>query len=64
MLWFETACKAQVDTLAMGKEITVPDEVVLNRTARLYDSDVRQFGLLEWDAMLRILDREDSSDRV
>jgi len=63
MLWLETACKAQVDTLAMGREIVVPDEVVLNRTARLYDPDVRQFGLLEWDAMLRLLDREDSSYR-
>jgi ribulose-5-phosphate 4-epimerase/fuculose-1-phosphate aldolase len=63
MLWLETACKAQVDTLAMGREIIVPDEVVLNRTARLYDPDVRQFGQLEWEAMLRLLDREDSSYR-
>ncbi len=63
MLWLETACKAQVDTLAMGREIIVPDEVVLNRTARLYDPDVRKFGLLEWNAMLRLLDREDPSYR-
>ena len=63
MLWLETACKAQVDTLAMGREIIVPDEVVLNRTARLYDPDVRKFGQLEWEAMLRLLDREDSSYR-
>ena len=55
MLWLETACKAQVDTLAMGREIVIPDEAVRNRTARLYDPDVRALGPLEWDAMLRLL---------
>jgi hypothetical protein len=29
----------------------------------LYDPDVRKFGQLEWEAMLRLLDREDSSYR-
>ena len=60
MLWLETACKAQVDTLAMGREIVIPDEAVRNRTARLYDPDVRALGPLEWDAMLRLLDGEDT----
>ena len=44
MLWLEAACKAQVDTLAMGREIVIPDEAVRNRTARLYDPDVRALG--------------------
>ncbi|MEI6116257.1 MAG: hypothetical protein WCP99_17035 [Burkholderiales bacterium] len=60
MLWLETACKAQVDTLAMGREIVIPDEAVRNRTARLYDPDVRALGQLEWDAMLRLLEGEDT----
>lgn len=63
MLWLETACKAQVDTLAMGREIILPEVAVLNRTARLYDPGVRQFGQLEWEAMLRLLDCDDPSYR-
>jgi hypothetical protein len=47
----------------MGRDIIMPEAAVLNRTARLYDPDVRKFGLLEWDAMLRLLDREDPSYR-
>ena len=37
--------------------------ILRNRTARLYDPDVRAFGQLEWDAMLRLLDGEDPSYR-
>lgn len=63
MYWLESACKAQVDALAGGRALVLPPEAVCDRTARLYDPEVRRFGPVEWDAMLRLLDRQDASFR-
>lgn len=62
--WLERACQAQVDALAGGQPVTLPSAEVAEKTAHLYKPDVRRpWGVLEWPAMLRMLDRRDSSYR-
>ena len=64
MYWLEMACKAQVDAMASHTELNVPSREIGEKTARLYDPGTRRvFGELEWEAMLRQLDREDPSYR-
>lgn len=56
--WLEMACRVQVDALASGTKLIMPSEAVVNRTHHLYQPTVRRpFGLMEWPAMLRYLDR-------
>ncbi|MBK1780409.1 class II aldolase/adducin family protein [Advenella sp. WQ 585] len=56
--WLEMACRVQVDALASGTKLIMPSEAVINRTHHLYQPTVRRpFGLMEWPAMLRYLDR-------
>jgi len=58
MYWLEMACRAQVDAMCSGATLTTPPEAVINRTHHLYQPSVRRpFGLMEWPAMLRYLDR-------
>ena len=63
MYWLEMACKAQIDALAGGRPLHLPPESVRRKTARLYHPDTRNFGLREWPALLRQLDRSDPSYR-
>jgi len=66
MYWLEMACRAQVNTLAMCAHgtLNMPDAAVVNKTHHLYQPHVRRpFGLMEWPAMLRYLDRRDPSYR-
>ncbi|HUG57116.1 MAG TPA: class II aldolase/adducin family protein, partial [Candidimonas sp.] len=56
--WLEMACRAQVDAMASGAELIVPSDAIVNKTHHLYQPSVRRpFGLMEWPAMLRYLDR-------
>lgn len=56
--WLEMACRVQVDALSSGRKLIMPSEAVINRTHHLYQPTVRRpFGLMEWPAMLRYLDR-------
>lgn len=58
MYWLEMACRVQVDALSSGSKLIMPSEAVINRTHHLYQPTVRRpFGLMEWPAMLRYLDR-------
>lgn len=60
MYQLELACRAQVDAMAARTELNVPSDEVLERTAHLYQPGTRRpYGVLEWPAMLRILDAED-----
>ena len=60
----ERACQVQVAALSCNVEITVPPEDIVEASWRLYQPGVRRrFGLLEWPAMLRKLDRIDPSFR-
>jgi ribulose-5-phosphate 4-epimerase/fuculose-1-phosphate aldolase len=71
--WVEMACKAQLDAMATGANLVVPPEEARVLTADLlqpkepgkklsldlYDEEVRRpYGVMEWEAMLRLLDRD------
>ncbi len=59
MYQLEMSCRAQVDAMAARTELLIPPEEVLARTAHLYQRGTRRpFGVLEWPAMLRLLDAE------
>jgi ribulose-5-phosphate 4-epimerase/fuculose-1-phosphate aldolase len=55
----EMSCRAQVDTMVAGAEITLPPKEVLEHTAHLYQPGTRRpYGVLEWPAMIRLLRAE------
>ena len=55
----EMACRAQVDAMAARTELTMPSPEILERTAHLYQPGTRRpYGVLEWHAMLRLLEAE------
>lgn len=59
MYQLEMSCQAQVDAMAARTELLIPPDEVLERTARLYEPGVRRpFGVLEWPAMIRMLEAE------
>jgi ribulose-5-phosphate 4-epimerase/fuculose-1-phosphate aldolase len=64
MHWLEMACKAQVDAMAARTELALPSAEVVERAVHLYQPGTRRpFGLMEWPAMLRYLDRRDAGWR-
>ncbi len=64
MYWLEMACRAQVDAMAARTELTLPPPEVVAHATHLYQPGTRRpFGVLEWPAMLRLLDRRDPSWR-
>jgi ribulose-5-phosphate 4-epimerase/fuculose-1-phosphate aldolase len=59
MYQLELSCRAQVDAMAARTELTLPGENVLAHTAHLYQPGTRRpYGVLEWPAMLRLLEAE------
>jgi ribulose-5-phosphate 4-epimerase/fuculose-1-phosphate aldolase len=55
----EMACRAQVDAMAARTELTMPSSEILEKTAHLYQPGTRRpYGVLEWHAMLRLLEAE------
>ena len=59
MYQLELSCRAQVDAMAARPELTMPGENVLAHTAHLYQPGTRRpYGVLEWPAMLRLLEAE------
>lgn len=64
MYWLENACKAQLDALACNTALHLPAQNVVDKTAQSFEPHVRRrYGILEWPAMLRLLDRRDTSYR-
>jgi ribulose-5-phosphate 4-epimerase/fuculose-1-phosphate aldolase len=64
MYGLERSCQAQVAAMACNTELNhLPDEVVERSTAMYAPESIRRYGLLEWPALLRRLDRLDSSYR-
>ncbi len=64
MYWLEMACKVQADAMAAKTELSLPTTQTAARAAHLYDRNVRRpWGILEWPAMLRLLDSTDASYR-
>jgi hypothetical protein len=64
MYWLENACKTQLDALACNTALHLPPQHVIEKTAHLFEPQVRRpYGVMEWPAMLRLLDRRDTSYR-
>jgi ribulose-5-phosphate 4-epimerase/fuculose-1-phosphate aldolase len=62
MYQLELACRTQVDAMAARTDLIVPSKETLQRTAHLYQPGTRRpYGVLEWPAMLRLLDAEQKS---
>ena len=60
----ELACKAQVMAMSASTELVLPSPEVIAHTNHLYRPEVRRpFGILEWPALLRKLDRTDPAYR-
>ncbi len=60
----ELSCKAQLLAQSANSEILLPPAEVIAKTNHLYKPNVRRpFGILEWPALMRQLDRRDSSFR-
>jgi hypothetical protein len=56
------SCRAQVDTMAAGADITIPSKEVLEHTSHLYQPGTRRpYGVLEWAALIRLLEAESAS---
>ena len=64
MFRLERACQVQVAALSCNVKLKLPPEEVVNESWRLYQPGVRRrFGLLEWPALLKKLDKLDPSYR-
>ncbi|MDB5805010.1 MAG: class aldolase [Betaproteobacteria bacterium] len=62
--WLEMACRAQVDAMACNAPLRLPPDEVVAHTRHLYRPQTRRpYGVMEWPAMLRYLDRRDDSYR-
>lgn len=63
MYQLEGACRAQVDAMAARTELTMPGQDILQKTAHLYQPGTRRpYGVLEWHALLRLLEAEQKND--
>jgi ribulose-5-phosphate 4-epimerase/fuculose-1-phosphate aldolase len=63
--WLEMACRAQVDAMACNTELNLPAPAIVEMTSHLYKPQTRRpYGVMEWPAMLRYLDRRDPSYRL
>ena len=59
MYQLELSCRGQVDAMAARTEMTLPGENIRAHTAHLYQPGTRRpYGVLEWPAMLRLLEAE------
>ena len=62
MYRLERACQLQVTTLACNTELQFPpEEVVKYSNEQMRSGNRRRYGLLEWPALLRKLDKSDTS---
>lgn len=62
MYQLELSCRSQVDAMAARTELIIPTDKVLAHTANLYQPGTRRpYGVLEWPAMLRLLDVVDKN---
>jgi ribulose-5-phosphate 4-epimerase/fuculose-1-phosphate aldolase len=60
MYQLELSCRSQIDAMAARSELTMPGENVLAHTAHMYQPGTRRpYGVLEWPAMLRLLEADE-----
>jgi ribulose-5-phosphate 4-epimerase/fuculose-1-phosphate aldolase len=59
MYQLELSCRGQADAMAARTELLVPGKEILEHTANMYQPGTRRpYGILEWPAMLRLLEAE------
>ncbi|MFG1358402.1 class II aldolase/adducin family protein [Xanthobacter pseudotagetidis] len=66
MYYLERACEIQVKAQSTGQKIVIPSPDICEYTASLRYSDIQHTGnpgAIEWQALMRKLDREDPSYR-
>jgi ribulose-5-phosphate 4-epimerase/fuculose-1-phosphate aldolase len=64
MYGLERSCQAQLAAMACNTALNVLPQEVVEKSAAMYaPGTVRPYGLLEWPALLRLLDRKDPSYR-
>ncbi len=52
------ACEFQIDAMSCGTELEIPSDDVKQLTAHLYRPETRRpYGIMEWPALLRLLER-------
>jgi len=56
--FLEQACKVQMDAMAAGSDLIHPPPEVLEHTSVQYRPERRRFGVLEWPALLRLVERD------
>jgi ribulose-5-phosphate 4-epimerase/fuculose-1-phosphate aldolase len=60
----ERSCQVQIDAMAAQTPLVMPPKAIIEKTAHLFKRNVRRpYGVLEWHAHLRKLDKIDSSFR-
>lgn len=59
--YFEKACEAQILAQSTGSPLIIPSEDVCNKSMK--EQNVNDLGQLQWQALRRMLDREDTSYR-
>jgi hypothetical protein len=64
MFRLERACQVQVAALSCNVELQLPPPEIVEESYRMYLPQTRRpFGVLEWPALLRKLDKIDPSYR-
>jgi ribulose-5-phosphate 4-epimerase/fuculose-1-phosphate aldolase len=64
MYGLERSCQAQATAMACNTELNLLPDEVIEKSVAMYAPDViRRYGLLEWPALLRSLDKRDPSYR-
>ena len=62
MYGLERSCQAQVAAMSCNTELNIMSDAVVEKSVGMYAPGViRRYGLLEWPALLRRLDRTDPS---
>ena len=56
MYYLEQSCRSQIAALAGGKPLVTPPPEVCEHTARQYEEAYPRAGVLEWDALLRLVE--------
>ena len=64
MYGMERACEAQLAAMACNTPLNVLPQAVVDKATAMYaPGAIRRYGLLEWQGLLRLLDRTDTSYR-
>jgi ribulose-5-phosphate 4-epimerase/fuculose-1-phosphate aldolase len=63
MYYLDRACRVQMQVLAAGREVEIPDPATCEKAARQFEEDRVPMGQREWPALLRELDRIDPGFR-